>query len=154
MEIGTKKGLRYTFEPTHSSGRRKSWERIVTAVDRTQRGAKGLIGTYLREGHQVDLAEGTVIVEVDHRGAASNTRYNLPYCVARVVVVRDGDFLVSRWYHWTQRYLDLLDQVEAALAGAWPSKQEEQAPGEPADIPSTMAAEPSTSGTPGTDLVN
>jgi hypothetical protein len=152
MEIRSRKALRYTFEPSHSSGGRKSWERIVTAVDRTQRGAKGLIGTYLRENQQVDLADGTVIVEVDHRGAATNTRYNLPYCVARVVVVRDEDFVVSGWFHWTKRYLDLLDRVEAAIAGSWPAKQGERAASETAAITSTVLADPPTGA--GTDLAN
>lgn len=104
----------FTYEKGRASGGRESWAKTVGSVDRSQRGAKALVGFYLTDGCQMCLFEGQVMVEVVPHGSVKNGRQEAT--VWQVV----GDKLVERdSFDWRREFLQGLDAVEKALSGGY-----------------------------------
>ena len=113
--------FRFTFEPGRASGRRKGWAKRCTSVNRKEKYGHAIIGDWLPENEQVDLAIGSVIVEGAPEGSVKNQL--ITYRVGRV----EWDGIVwyenpdakfdwkAQWYTHKE-FQDFLDVVERMIA--------------------------------------
>lgn len=96
-------------QPT-ASGRRTGWARTVDGVNYDVRGAKSFEGEYLRDGEEVDLPNGAIVVEVSPQGSIKNGWQ------AATAYVVDGEELVPRIedeHDWRKDFLSFRDAVVA-----------------------------------------
>lgn len=60
-----------TIKTEYASGNRKSWWKIVTGIDASQRGGYAFEGDFLQEGER-ELPIGSLLLHVTHCGSAKN----------------------------------------------------------------------------------
>lgn len=101
--------MRYTFKKVRASGRRTSWAKVVHGVA-SGRGAKGFVGSYLRDGDQVDLDDGALILHVVPDGSVKNG-----WEQAILKRVENGALVTLGDWNWRSEYLDLQDAVREEL---------------------------------------
>jgi hypothetical protein len=88
----------------------------VTGVEPGARGARAFAGDYLREGEQVDLPDGTVIIEIFPRGSVKNG-----YQTADIQRVERGELrTLVEDLDWRSQFLEIADAVNAALSSPTP----------------------------------
>jgi hypothetical protein len=107
--------VRVRYRAETASGHRAGWARVVTGVTDTVSGAKSFIGYYLRDGVQVDLPAGTVVLEVFPRGSAKHGWQEARFL--RVTAKPDGgdlEVLPGEW-DWRDDFLDIRDRARDLL---------------------------------------
>lgn len=60
-----------TIKTEYASGNRKSWWKVVTSIDASQRGGYAFDGEFLQEGER-ELPVGSLLLHVTHHGSAKN----------------------------------------------------------------------------------
>lgn len=108
--------VRFLWKPGTASGNRKGWGKVITGIDRSQRGGYAIDGPFMTPGAQ-EMPAGSIFVDMDPSGSTKNQEklYNL--AVVDPIKAKDGDF------YYTiagRRQVDaaFLDVVETALANA------------------------------------
>ena len=102
--------MRLVYSKPTASGRRTGWARTIMGLDADQRGAKAFRGDYLRDGDQVELADGLLVLEVRPEGSVKNG-----WQQAHVLRVAGDKFVELADFNWREQYLDLLDFVREQL---------------------------------------
>lgn len=113
IEDALVKLVRTRFEPKTESGRRKSWAFVVTGIkSKTARGVKAFEGYYLKEGHEVDLLVGSLVLEVAPEGSV-----NRGWQSAHIYIIDAA----GEWSqhenlgHWSKDFLTIRDTIESKL---------------------------------------
>jgi hypothetical protein len=60
-----------TITTEHASGNRKSWWKVVTDIDASQRGGYAFGGDFLQEGER-EIPVGSLLLHVTHHGSVKN----------------------------------------------------------------------------------
>jgi len=60
-----------TIKTEYASGNRKSWWKVVTSIDASQRGGYAFEGDFLQDGER-ELPVGSLLLHVTHQGSAKN----------------------------------------------------------------------------------
>lgn len=63
--------VRFRWGPSTASGARKGWGKVVTGIDRSQRGGYAVSGIFLSAGAQ-ELPAGTVLLDMAPGGSVKN----------------------------------------------------------------------------------
>jgi hypothetical protein len=111
--------------PGTLDGRKKTWRKLLTQVDKTKANGYAFIGEWLREGERAELEMGSFILCYDEPGSMKNW-----YPVVRLFKVGVGNDLeeVFRWEgnvcerSWA---LAVRDEIAAILAEAQGQEPEE-----------------------------
>lgn len=113
--------------PETLDGRKKTWRKLLTGVDKTKTNGYAFIGEWLREGERAELKIGSFILCYDEDGSLKHW-----YPVVRLFkVVEDGLEEVYRWEgrtHERSWALAVRDEIAAILAEAEGWEPEEISP--------------------------
>lgn len=109
---------RIVYQEKRCAGNRRSWARIIEAIDRAQSGVNALIGEYLPAGKQIELPSGSLVVEVRPAGSKTNEKWTWEASLFRV---RGNDLQsISETYEWDDEFDLLLHRAEQELADPVP----------------------------------
>lgn len=101
--------LRITYKKPEASGRRSGWAKVIVGVlDGV--GARGFDGDYLTHGNQVDIPDGSLVLEVRPLGSVKNG-----YEQAYIYRATPEGFQEIFSCDWRKKFLDLKDFVVKQL---------------------------------------
>ena len=113
--------------PETLDGRKKTWRKLLTQVDKTKANGYAFIGEWLRAGERAELKVGSFILCYDEAGSMKNW-----YPVVRLFKVLENDLEeVFRWEGRVREYswaLAVRDDIAAILAEAQGQEAPEESP--------------------------
>ena len=114
--------------PETLDGRKKTWRKLITQVDKTKANGYAFIGEWLKAGERAELEVGSFILCYDEAGSMKNW-----YPVVRLFKVGLGNDL-EEVFHWKGNVherswaLAVRDGIAAILAEAQGQEPEEGSP--------------------------
>lgn len=101
--------IRIDHHEAHKHGR--GWAKVVTAVDRSQKGGYAFTGRSINFGQEVEVEKGAAILVVEHRGSRKNGYDHADVYRAG----NDGLELELFARHWKNDFLEIRDTVERII---------------------------------------
>ena len=112
--------------PETLDGRKKTWRKLLTQVDKTQANGYAFIGNWLRSGERAELEVGSFILCYDEPGSMKNW-----YPVVRLFKIIENENGLEEVYRWEGKVrerswaLAVRDEIAVILAEAQGQKPEE-----------------------------